>query len=374
MHLTFAEINLKALKHNFLSLKKKLINPKTKIMAVVKADAYGHGVFEVVNSLLSLTNPPDYFGVALINEALEIYNNKNNSKNILVFEPPNSFSAKYYIKYNNIIPTVFTEYHLQLLEKHNLSKKNKIKVHIKIDTGMGRLGAYFKNAIEFIKSVNNNSNFEIDGIYTHFASSDSSNLDFTKTQIKRFNEIIKALKELNIKYNIAHAANSGAIIQVPEAQFDMIRPGISLYGYAPSFHLEKKINLKPVMSIYSYVASLRKFEEGEFVGYGSLYKTKKNENIFTVPFGYADGISRSLTDKFSVICNDEFYKQVGRINMDRFMVSAKKDNIKIESKVILIGNSKNKKITAWDWSKPLNTIPYEITCGISKRVPRIYIK
>lgn len=373
MRNTFAEIDLKALKHNYLTLRKKLKNPSTKVMAVVKADAYGHGVEEVTKYLLTLSKPPEYFGVALIQEGIELCGfNINND--ILVFEPPVNKSASAFFDYANLIPTVFETEHLILLQKFNKNKSRKIKVHIKIDTGMGRLGVYYKNAVEFIKDVNSNKNFIIDGIYTHFATSDSKNKGFAKLQINRFNFIIKQLKELNIKYNLAHAANSGAIIQYEEAQFDMIRPGISLYGYAPAFHLEKKINLKPVMSIYSYIGSIRKFEEGETVGYGQLYKAKKNENIFTVPFGYADGISRNLSNKISVICNGKYFKQVGRINMDRISVTAGNYNLKLGNKIVLIGKNKNKKITAWDWCKHIDSIPYETTCGISKRVPRIYIK
>lgn len=373
MRNTFAEIDLKALKHNYLTLRKKLTNPKTKVMAVVKADAYGHGVEEVSKSLLSLSKPPEYFGVALIEEGIELcgFNIKND---ILVFEPPFNKTTSAFFDYKNLIPTVFENEHLRLLQKFKKSNSNKVKVHIKIDTGMGRLGVYYKNAVEFIKKVNSNKNFIIDGIYTHFATSDSKNNIFVKIQIKRFKEIINELKELNINYNLAHAANSGAIIQYEEAQFDMIRPGISLYGYAPSFHLEKKINLKPMMSIYSYVGSIRKFEKGETVGYGQLYKTKKNENIFTVPFGYADGLSRNLSNKISVICNGKYFKQVGRVNMDRITVTAGKNKLKLGEKVVLIGKSKNKNLSAWDWCKHIDSIPYETTCGISKRVPRIYIK
>lgn len=372
MRQTFAEINLKALKHNYLELRKKLKSPKTKVMAVVKADAYGHGMEEVTKYFLSLSKPPEYFGVALIEEGIELcgFNVKNE---ILVFEPPVSKTTAAFYDYENLIPTVFEIEHLLLLKKYQKNKR-RLKVHVKIDTGMGRLGVYYKNAVDFIIKLNSDKNFIIDGIFTHFATSDSKDKSFTNLQIKRFNEIIKRLKELNINYNIAHAANSGAIIQFEEAQFDMVRPGISLYGYAPSFFLEKSINLKPVMSIYSYVGSIRKFEEDETVGYSRLYKTKKNEQIFTVPFGYADGLSRNLSGKISVICKDKIFKQTGRINMDRISVSAGNNKLKTGDKVILIGNSKTKKLSAWDWCKQINSIPYETTCGISKRVPRIYIK
>ena len=175
-----------------------------------------------------------------------------------------------------------------------------------------------------------------------------------------------------INYGLAHAANSGAILDIPEAYFDMVRPGISLYGYYPSLETSESINLKPVMSLVSYVASIKKVEKGETVSYGRIFKANKKTSIISVPIGYADGFNRNLSNKAFGIIKDKLYPQVGRVTMDRIMFDINNDEVKCGDQVILIGSRKDVSIDAWDWSKILNTIPYEVTCNISKRVPRIY--
>lgn len=338
-------------------------------MAVVKADAYGHGVEKITTTLNSLgVNSPEYFGVAIIDEALELKKIKVKQP-ILVFDPVTSEQADFYIK-NNIIPTVFEKRHLDAL----LKKKGNapIKVHIKIDTGMRRLGIDFKDAVTFIKQVSRNKNFIIDGIYTHFATSDEKDKFYAELQLRRFKEIISGLKKENINYGLAHAANSGAILDMPDAYFDMVRPGISLYGYYPSLETTGSIKLKPVMDIVTKIGSVKVIKAGEPVSYSRRYYSKRKTNIITVPIGYADGISRSLTNKMKCLIKGKFYQQVGTVTMDRIMFDTRNDSYKNGENVTLLGNQKEKKIDAWDWSKILNTIPYEITCNISKRVPRIY--
>jgi alanine racemase len=368
MRPSYALINLSNLKYNYLNIRRKVKNAG--IMAVVKADSYGHGVKEVCNALNSLKQKPEYFGVAAAVEGEELRKNKIKQP-ILVFEPVTPSEAEVMVK-NNLTATVFEPRHLTILRKAGKGKKI-IKVHVKVDTGMHRLGVNFNEAFDFIKKLDRNKNFKIEGVYTHFATSDEKDKSFAYLQLRRFNSVIDKLKEKGIDYGLAHCANSGAIMDLPESYMDMVRPGISLYGYYPSLDTSESVKLKPVMSVYSVVNSLKDIEEGESVSYGRKFYADTDLRIATVPFGYADGYRRDLTNKSWAIINNEIYNQVGTVTMDRIMFNIN-GNKKIVpgDEVILLGSSKDKSVDAWDWSRLLNTIPYEITCGISKRVKRIY--
>ena len=375
MRSTIAVINLSNLKKNYINIKRKVND--VKIMAVVKADAYGHGVKEVVCALNSLNEiRPDYYAVAIPDEAVELRKLKIDQP-ILVFEP--FINAEFDLIFkHNLIATIFEDRHIKLLSqelnKYNkkYNKKKKVKVHVKVDTGMNRLGINYDSAHQFINKLSKNKNFNIDGVYTHFATSDEKDKKFANLQLKRFINLIASLEKAEISYGLAHAANSGAILDMPEAYLDMVRPGISLYGYYPSLETTESIDLKPVLSLVSYAASVKEIQKGETVSYGRIFKANKQTNIVSVPVGYADGFKRNLSNKTFAIINGKLYPQVGRVTMDRIMFNVNNDEIKPGEKVILLGEDNKVNINAWDWSKLLNTIPYEVTCGISKRVPRVY--
>ncbi len=370
MRLTKAVINLKNLRQNYLDIRQKVNGAK--IMAVVKADSYGHNVKFVTDCLNSLGNKkPEYYAVAIPDEGVEL-RKLGIKQPILIFDPIDKFQVNKFFKYD-LIPSIFTKEHLQILlkEKQKSKSKQKILVHVKIDTGMNRLGVDFNEAVEFVKSLSSNKNFIIDGIFTHFATSDVRGSNFAKLQIKRIDSVLKLLKENNINYGLAHAANSGAIIDFPEAYYDMVRPGISLYGYYPSHQTSESIKLYPVMSVVSKVSTIKQINKGETVSYGRRFTANKTTKIISVPLGYADGFPRALTNKAKCIIKGKMYNQIGTVTMDRIMFNIGNDKVLINDKVILLGKNKNLKIDAWDWSDMLDTIPYEITCGISKRVPRI---
>lgn len=366
MRPTYAIVNLKYLEQNYLAIKKKT---KTNVMAVVKADAYGHSVEEVVNRLNSLTDSPEYYGVAFAEEGIQLRELKIKQP-ILIFDPISFYNIDEIIKYN-LIPTIFSNQHIKLI--HQKASNQKLKVHIKIDTGMGRLGVPFDEAVKYIINVSKLNFISIDGIYTHFATSDEKDLSFANLQLERFKNILNELKREKINFGLAHCANSGAILNLPDSYFDMVRPGISLYGYYPSLETSESIKLKPVMSLISVVSSIKKFKKNESISYGRKYFTKKETHIASIPIGYADGFNRNLTNKTKAIIKGKYFQQVGQITMDRIMFDINNENIKIGDNVILIGKEKGLEITAWDWAKILNTIPYEITCGISKRVKRIFV-
>lgn len=368
-----AVINITNLKKNYLNLRKKARN--SRVMAVVKADAYGHGVEIVVNALESLGKlKPEYYAVAMADEGVELRKLKI-TQPILVFDTVTRDTVHKYFKYK-LIPNVFSYSHLRILENYRkrLNKKDsslRFPVHIEIETGMNRLGINYNLAYDFIREVSLHKQFDVDGIYTHFATSDEMNNRFAAVQLKRFSSLVNKLKTNKVKYGLAHAANSGAVINYPDSYFDMIRPGISLYGYYPSLRTTESVRLYPVMSLETIVGTMKEINPGDTVSYGRRFKAIKPTRIVSVPMGYADGINRNLTNKARAIINGKLYQQVGTITMDRVMFDAGYDNINIGDSVILLGNQKKCEITAWDWSNILNTIPYEITCSISKRVPRI---
>jgi len=370
MHPSYAIINLSKLKSNFLNVRKKI--GKTKIMAVVKAEAYGHGMVECAKYLESLgAKKPEYFSVAFPKEGEKLRKAKIKQP-ILIFEPFSKRQVKLLFSYN-LIPTVFNLEHLKILEWGiKQFGKGKIKIHVKVDTGMSRLGIKPNEALNLIQYISKKKCFEIDGIYTHFATADENDKTFTLYQLEKFNKILNQLKNRDINYGLAHAANSGAILDVPNSYFDMVRPGILLYGYFPSQETTESIKIKPVMSLHSKVASVKKIIKGDTVSYGRKFTSKKNTKIISIPLGYADGVNRNLSNKMEVIVKGKKYKQVGTVTMDRFMVNINNDNIKVDDKVIMLGNVKNNYISAWDWCKAINTIPYEITCNIGHRIPRIY--
>lgn len=370
MRKTFAVINLKNLKYNYLSLRRKAGN--SKVMAVVKADAYGHGMTQCVKALSELGDKkPEYYGVALTEEGVELRKSGLVKEPILTFSPFSFSEISDYVMYD-IIPTIGAEKNQKELKKY--FGDTKLKVHVNVDTGMGRLGIKYSDAAKFIKSLSALPNVTIDGIYTHFATSDEKDKAYAHLQLNRFNKVLDELEAMKISSGIVHAANSGAILDMPDSVFDMIRPGISLYGYYPSLETSQSVPLKPVMSLVSEVSTVKKISKGESVSYGRHFIAKKETSVATVPVGYADGIVRNLTNNIYGIIRNKKYPQVGRVTMDRIMFNIGSSNIKPGDKIILIGGSKDEEITAWDWCKVLNTIPYEITCNISKRVAREYIK
>jgi len=368
MRPTYALINLSHLRYNFLQIRKRAKN--SKVMTVVKADAYGHGMLECVKAYEKLgKRAPDYYGVALLEEAIELRKAKLTKKPVLTFSPFRLEEIDDYVKYN-IEATICSE--------NMLSKAGRIKtgrplpVHVNVDTGMGRLGIHHSRAVDFIKKFASKKQFCITGCYTHFATSDEADKSYANLQLKRFQQVVTELKNQGITGFITHAANSGAILDMPESYLDMVRPGISLYGYYPSLETSESISLKPVMSIISSISSVKKISKGESVSYGRKFITNRPTNIASLPVGYADGINRLLTNEMQVIIEDKIFNQVGQVTMDRILINIKNHNIREGTKVILIGKSQSNIITAWTWSKILNTIPYEITCNISKRVPRRY--
>ena len=363
---TWAEINLDNINFNLNNIK-KLLKEDTKICTVLKANAYGHGSVEIAKFLENKN--VDYFAVARLEEAIELREN-NIKMPILCLGFVPEESLEYAIK-NNITLTIYS---LETAKKLNdISEKIGVNanIHIKIDTGMSRIGFEVnEESIDQIIKIANLKNLYIEGIYTHFAKSDEIDKDFTYKQVNRFKFIIDNLEKKGINIPIKHVSNSAAIMDLPNLNFNMVRCGIVLYGCYPSDEVIKdRLQLKPAMTLKTRVSHIKELKEGTGISYGLRYKTRKQEKIATIPIGYADGFTR-MQNNPKVSINNEVFNVVGRICMDQCMVRIDKDiDIKIGDEVIIFGES---NISADDIAKDLGTINYEILCMVSRRVDRIY--
>lgn len=367
-----AVIDLNAAEENMKEIVKK-VNNKAKIMAVIKADAYGHGAVPLMKTFLKAG--ASLLAVSNIDEACEL--RKNNSEVpilILGYTHENRFPD---VINNNITQCVFSlDFALRLSEAAKKLGKD-VLVHIKLDTGMGRIGFLPDDrGLNEIKSIANLPNIKIDGIFTHFSTADEEDKAYTVKQKEIFKSFIKRLEDEGIYIKEKHSSNSAGIMDFDDFCGTIVRPGIILYGLNPSDEIDKNaVHLKPVMSIKSVISHVKTVPAGTFISYGRTYKTECEKTIATVPVGYADGYLRGMQNGGKVIVNGEFAPIVGRVCMDQFMIDVSHiKNVKPEDEVIIMGESCGKKITADDMAEILGTINYEVVCTISKRIPRIYIK
>jgi len=363
---TFIEINLNSLKKNLLNIRRKIGNRK--ILAVIKADAYGHGMIECAAALMETGKKrPDYFGVATVDEAVELRKKTNIKLPVLCLAPFQADDIEEYKKYD-ITASVSDEAAAERLLKSGLNFK--LKIHFNIDTGMGLTGINYNRAFDIIKRLAEKRNITIAGIYTIFAQADKKDKSFSYGQIEKFNALLAELKEKKIEYGIVHAVNSAGFFNLPEAYYDMVRCGSALYGFYPSAEIETNIKIYPVMSIYTKVSVVKKISKGESIGFGRTFIAPRNNTVATVPVGYADGFKRAFSNNFSAIIKGKFYPQAGNVSMDRIAFLVENDKINQGEKVVLLGKAGNKEITLWDWAKKANTIPYEISCSIGKRIQK----
>ncbi len=366
---TRAIINLGAFRQNLRVIKSR-IKPNTKIMAVVKSNAYGHGVKEI--SREAERNKVDYLAVARVFEGVEI-REEGIRMPILACEAAAKPSIEEAILHN-IDLTVVSLADAHVINHCAGALNRKPRIHIKVDTGMGRLGMMHTSAPEVIASIARLQHVEIAGVFSHFATSEESDQTFALEQLSGFNGVLEGLHRLKIEVPLVHMANSGAIFNLPQSHFDMVRPGISLYGYSPDRRMEAQSALVPVMSVVSRVSFLKSVKQSMSISYGRKYFTKTDTIIATIPIGYGDGFSRSLTNKAECIIKGLKYPIVGTICMDHVMADVGPENeVQAGDEVTLIGKNGSEAISCWDVAEKLGTIPYEITCLITPRVPRIYV-
>lgn len=356
---TKVEIEFKNLSKNVDYLN-QIINKEVEVLAVVKANAYGHGSVETTKALIGLG--VDSFAVATLKEASELIDAKIQCYILILGSISESEILEAVNK--NI---VFTIYDLSQLNFINNLKEGVISFHLKVDTGMNRLGIDINQIDETIDIISNNSNLNLEGVYTHFAESDKKESDFTKGQIREFHKIIEKYKSSIKNIKFFHMANSSGIIHYPDSHLNMVRPGILIYGLAKN----PDDRLFPVMRLKSSIIKIRSINKGETVSYGRSFTAEKNMKIAVIPIGYADGLPRSLSNKGCVFHNGRRCRIVGTICMDLTMIDVTEcADTKVGDEITIFDDSLH---TANDIALAIKTIPYEIVCGISKRIKRVYL-
>ena len=366
---TYTDIDLSALRHNFAVVRSR-VAPGCKILSVIKADAYGHGAAEAAKAFCD----SDFFGVACLDEAL-ILRESGVSKPILILGYTSPLEVQKLVRYQLTQCAFSAEYLTDL--QNGLSAGQRLKVHLKIDTGMSRLGFYAhdeasaRGAAEEIAALRPATpNLDYEGIFTHFTSSEADPGQ-TARQFACFSQTIDALKEKGITFALRHCANSAATLLYPEYHLDMVRPGIILYGYLPDRNMPD-FHLRPAMELKSYVAQVHHLQPGDTVSYNCTFRADKPTDIAAVCIGYADGLQRSLSNGAPILINGKRTRILGRICMDQCLIDVTGIPVRSGDRAVLIGTSGAETITAEDLAEFAGTIPYEILCNIGKRIPRFY--
>lgn len=366
----WAEIDLDALKYNFERIKEKVNNKN--IIVAVKADAYGHGAIEVSKALIEYG--ASKLAVAMISEALELRKNNIDAPIMILGYTPLD-NAEELIN-NNIEQTIYNYEYVEALSKVAIKLGKKVKIHIAIDTGMGRIGFLpTDDTVNIIEKISKLEGIIVEGIFTHYSTSDEDDKEYTYEQFSKFLDIDNRLKARGINIPLKHTSNSGAIIDLPETYLDGVRPGIILYGYYPSQDVKKEnLSLKPVLTLKAQISHVKELDKDMYISYGRKFKTDRKSVIATIPIGYADGYTRLLSGKAKVIINGKFAKVVGNICMDQCMIDVTGiEDVKVGDEVILLGEQGDAKYNADDIAEDIGTINYEILCMIKKRIPRVYI-
>lgn len=369
----YARIDLDAIAYNMEQMKRNL-DSKTKIMAVIKADGYGHGALQIAQML----NDVDYiwgFAVATLDEAV-VLRTEGIRKPILVLGCVFPDQYMEMLK-NDIRMNVYTVEMAEEISQMAAREGMTAYMHIKLDTGMARLGFDIsETSVDSIVRISQMQNVCMEGIFTHFAKADETDKAFTQKQIKDFGWLVKQLKEKKVLFQYEHCANSAAIIDVKEANFDLVRAGISTYGLYPSEEVMKEnVRLKPALVLKSHVAFVKEIEAGTPISYGGTFIAKEKMKIATIPVGYADGYPRNLSNIGYVLILGKKAPIVGRVCMDQFMVDVTHiDGVSFGDVVTLIGTDGNETITVEDLSALSGRFNYEFICDLGKRIPRVYVK
>jgi alanine racemase len=364
---TWAEIDLSRLSKNLIAIQKH-VTP-AKVMVILKANAYGHGLPEVAKHLSSQV---DYIGVAVLEEGIYL-REIGVAAPILVLGGIWGDQVPQYIQ-NNLTLTASSVERLEQIDNVAERLDVKAKVHLKIDTGMERIGVHYYSAQTIQETALKCRNIEVEGIFSHFANSDAPDLTQTHLQLERFNQVLRFYEDHSLKVPIRHIANSAAILRLPESHFDMVRPGIMLYGVYPSPDIAHTIQILPALEWKSRVVYFKVIKANHPVSYGSTWQSDHSVRIVTLPVGYGDGYFRSLSNKAQVIIRGKKYQQVGTVCMDQMMINIEHDSAFNGDEVILIGESNRESVSAQDLANWAGTIPYEILTNINTRVPRIYKK
>lgn len=362
----WVDVDLDALAQNLRAIRRHISKTsQAEVLAVVKADAYGHGMVPVSKRLWK--EGVRFFGVANIDEALLLRRALPESK-ILVLGTFHFSQASLFIK-NKIIPTIFSLQDALCFHKA-VAKKERYPIHVKIDTGMGRLGVWHEGAKSFLKEIQIFKNLDVQGIYTHLSCADSENTDFTNRQLERFKIILDEARRMGIRPKWVHAANSLGLSRFAEAQFNLVRPGIILYGINPMVGKKLPFKIEPIFSLRTRLSYVKDVEKGRTVSYGAAFVAKKPTKIATLPIGYSHGYRVAFSNKAQAFVNGRICPVIGRVTMDQTLLDVTRTKARQWDIVELIG--KKTPASAEKLALLGSTIPYEILCGIHPRVPRFY--
>ncbi|MBC8506861.1 MAG: alanine racemase [Anaerolineales bacterium] len=366
---TLVEVDLSRLADNYRAIQEKVA--PALMMPVLKANAYGHGLVDVGHLMESLG--ADYIGVAVLEEGI-LLREQGIQTPILVLGGIFGNQVPFFLKYDLTITASSIE-KLWQIEEISEQLDLKAKVHLKIDTGMERIGVHYYNAEELLEASVTCKHLDVEGIFSHFANSDAADLRHARLQIERFEEVLSFYEKHDLQPpRMRHMANSGAILQLPEANYDIVRPGLVLYGVYPSPESSRTIDVSPALSWKSRVVYFKVIKPGHPVGYGSTWETDHFVRAVTIPVGYGDGYFRAMSHKAQVVIRGKRYPVVGRISMDQIVVNIEWDSAYNDDEVLLIGEMDDESVTAEDLAEWAGTIPYEILTNINTRVPRVYVR
>jgi len=360
---TYLEVNLLQLRKNIEAIKAHV--GSALVMPMVKANAYGHGI----DGVAPFIEPSvDYFGVAILEEGIHL-RELGIKKPILIAGGVLPAEVPFYAEHDLTLTGSSLDL-LDVAEEVSCSTGKRIKVHLKIDTGMERVGGHEYEAEALIEKSSACSHLDIEGIYTHLANSEVMDKKYSSLQLERFQEVLDIYNKRSISVPpLRHVTNSGGILNLPEAHFDLVRPGILFYGVYPGKDIERAVDVKPALTWRSRVAYSKVTKAGRAVSYGSLWQAETESRIVTIPCGYADGYFRRMTNQARVIVNNKKYPQVGRVCMDQFMVNVGDDEAQVGDEVVLLGGGIHAENLA-EWA---GTNEYEVLTNISARVPRVYV-
>ncbi len=375
---TWAEVDMDRIKHNFKAIREAADN-SAGIMCVIKADGYGHGAVFLARTYEKLG--ASWFAVSNIEEAMQLRENGIALPILILGFTPAEYAG--ILSDNNISQAVFSEEYAKELSENAVRKNKEVKIHIKLDTGMSRIGFMYQDkerdfaSLDTITDICKLPGLRPEGIFTHFAVSDEAEegAEATRKQLEHFSDAVSKLRERGIGFEIVHCSNSGAIIDYKQAHFDCVRAGIILYGLSPSGKLKGRLDLLPAMKIKSVIAQIKTVQPGTAVSYGGIYVTDKPTVIATVPIGYADGYSRSLSQRAYMSVAGKKAPVIGRVCMDQVMIDVTGiENIHTGDEVTVIGDGMDGAMSFDDIAELTGTINYEVVCLVGKRVPRVYLK
>ncbi len=367
---TWAEVDLSAIEYNYTQVK-KLVGKDVMLMVVVKANAYGHGTVEISQVLENMG--VDYLGVATTDEAVRLRDHGIKTP-ILILGSMLPEEVK--VAKDRDITITLCNYEI-LNEIKKLAKREeqsglKIKIHIKIDTGMGRIGIWHEDALGFVKEAANEKSINLEGIYTHFSSAGRDEF-FTNYQIESFERLLISIEKNWIKIPLRHAANSIATVDFKRSHLNLARPGLIIYGMYPKHTFPKLIKLKPAMSLKTRIVFIKDIPPGRSISYGRTFISQRHTRIATLPIGYADGYNRGVSNKAQALVHGQFAPVVGKVTMDQTMIDVGHiKGVKVGDEVVLIGKQGRHEIQVEKLARLAGTIAYDFICGISNRVPRIY--